>query len=542
MGFEYHRRGDNIVVVTMDMDGQSANTMSHAYHELMGATLARLESEQGLSGVIITSAKKTFFAGGDLNALLANPGADAAYRAWLNDDKAFLRRLERLGVPTVAAINGAALGGGLEICLACNHRVIVDDRAAVTGLPEVTLGLLPGAGGCARLPRLTGLAPALDLLLTGRMVPPSEALELGIVDRIVPSHGELLPAALDWIHEQTEVPMQPWDRIQSLRSEAEMTEARTLIATTRGRVLAETKGLMPGPLKIIEVVEAGLVMDIDTVLALETRLFCDLLGLTETRAAIMLNFFASNALRSGKLRPEGPRHRIEALEITGEGAEALAALAAKHRITCGPAPLKARLAGNEIMLRETGEKPLRLRSEGSVIEIEAGAPDATTRAYDLARQLGKLPVVVTEHSFIGRLRDAQNDEIRRLLVEGNAPAALTVQARALGLDLDLPDIDGPVAKDSIDRLLYRVSLEAMDCIAEGLLRHEAEADLASVHGFGFPRHLGGAVQFARGQSLETFFARCDALASRHGDRFRPSSALRTHFRVARPYAARKDPR
>ncbi|MCA2013665.1 enoyl-CoA hydratase/isomerase family protein [Cereibacter sphaeroides] len=536
MGFDYQRRDDGIVVVTMDMDGQSANTMSQVYHDLMGATVARLEGEAGLKGVVIASAKKTFFAGGDLHALLANEGADAAYRAWLNEDKGFLRRLEQLGAPVVAAINGAALGGGLEICLACHHRVIVEDRAAVTGLPEVTLGLLPGAGGCARLPWLTGLAPALDLLLSGRMMAPAEALDLGVVDELVPTRDDLLPAALAWIHAQTEPPVQSWDRPVAPRSEVEMAKARTLLAETRARIMAETRGLLPGPLKIIELVEAGLVMEVDTVLALESRLFCDLLGLPETRAAITLNFFAANALRSGKLRPDGPRHRIEALEITGDGADALTALARKRRITVGPAPLKAQVTGDEILLGEAGEDPLRLHRSGPVVEIHAGAPAATARAYDLVPQLGLMPLVV-RGAFLDRLRAALQDEVAHLLDEGNAPGALAAQAHAAGLDLTLPEGEGPVADDVTDRLLTRLSLEALTALAEGVLQHEAEADLASVQAAGFPRHLGGAVQYAREQGPDAFLARCDALADRLGDRFRPSSALRAYLRDAKSYAA-----
>ncbi|MEC7256470.1 MAG: enoyl-CoA hydratase/isomerase family protein [Pseudomonadota bacterium] len=211
MGFDYRRDASGIVIVTMDMDGQSANTMSQVYHQLMGDTVARLESEPGLAGVVFTSAKKTFFAGGDLHGLMQSAGGDAAYQDWLNEDKGYLRRLEHLPVPVVAAINGAALGGGFEICLACNHRIVVDDPGAVVGLPEVTLGLLPGAGGVVRLPRMLPMAPALDLLLSGRFVAPPEALELGLVDQIVPTRDDLLPAALEWISSAQARAVQPWE-------------------------------------------------------------------------------------------------------------------------------------------------------------------------------------------------------------------------------------------------------------------------------------------------------------------------------------------
>src|SRR5439155_20446332 len=132
---------------------------------------------------------------------------------FVRDGKAKLRRLETLGKPVVAAINGAALGGGLEICLACHHRVIVDDNKAVVGFPEVQLGLLPGAGGVVRSVRMLGLASALtNLLLQGQRIKPAEAKELGVVDEIVATRDELVPAAKAWINAQGEdFAGQPWD-------------------------------------------------------------------------------------------------------------------------------------------------------------------------------------------------------------------------------------------------------------------------------------------------------------------------------------------
>ena len=159
----YEKGQDQIVVLTLDMPGQSANTMNAAYREAMAATLTRLEAEKDeIAGVVITSAKKTFCAGGDLNELIK---VDKAHAKSFYDSvlvlKAQLRRLETLGKPVVAAINGAALGGGWEICLACHHRVALDDKSVQLGLPEVTLGLLPGGGGVVRMVRMLGLEKAL---------------------------------------------------------------------------------------------------------------------------------------------------------------------------------------------------------------------------------------------------------------------------------------------------------------------------------------------------------------------------------------------
>src|SRR5919199_3288297 len=211
----YEKDDDGVVVLTMDAPGQSANTMNAAFAESMLATVERLEAEKDdIRGVVITSAKKTFFAGGDLNDLKAVTKEQAAeFASFVRENKARLRRLETLGRPVVAAINGAALGGGLEICLACHHRVIVDDAKAVVGFPEVQLGLLPGLGGVVRTVRMVGIVDALmQLLLQGQRHKPAKAKELGIVDEVVAPREELVPAAKAWIEAQgAEFAGQPWD-------------------------------------------------------------------------------------------------------------------------------------------------------------------------------------------------------------------------------------------------------------------------------------------------------------------------------------------
>ena len=160
----YEQDSDGIVVLTLDDPTSSANTMNDLYVASMGAAVDRLEAEKdGITGVVVTSAKKTFFAGGDLKRMIqAGPDDAADVFAGIESIKAQLRRLETLGRPVVAAINGAALGGGLEIALACHHRIALDDPRTQLGLPEVTLGLLPGGGGVTRVVRMLGLSDGAD--------------------------------------------------------------------------------------------------------------------------------------------------------------------------------------------------------------------------------------------------------------------------------------------------------------------------------------------------------------------------------------------
>ena len=212
--FRWAADDDGIVVLTMDDPDQSANTMNETFRASFVETVDRLEAEKdSITGVVITSAKKTFFAGGDLNLLRSRrPRARGRVRRrrWPARRRQ-LRRLETLGRPVVAAINGAALGGGYEIALACHHRIALDAKGSEIGLPEVTLGLLPGGGGVARTVRMFGIQNALlNILLQGQRRKPRAALELGMVDEVVATPEEMLAHAKEWIKANPDA-VQPWD-------------------------------------------------------------------------------------------------------------------------------------------------------------------------------------------------------------------------------------------------------------------------------------------------------------------------------------------
>ena len=213
--FNYEKDADGIVTVTMDMTGP-VNAMNAEYRDAMNATVEKLENEEGLTGVVFASAKKTFFAGGDLNDLVqAKKGDEGQFMEVLSMTKDRLRRLEKLPVPVVAAINGAALGGGFEICLATNYRIAYNHKSVQIGLPEVGLGLLPGGGGIVRMVNLIGLQAALPFLMEGKKVVPEKALEAGMIHELVEAVEELVPRAKAWILENKdneEASIQPWDR------------------------------------------------------------------------------------------------------------------------------------------------------------------------------------------------------------------------------------------------------------------------------------------------------------------------------------------
>jgi 3-hydroxyacyl-CoA dehydrogenase / enoyl-CoA hydratase / 3-hydroxybutyryl-CoA epimerase len=320
--FEYCKDDDGIVEITMNMSG-SANTMDDEYRRSMEQTLLRLERETPLSGVVIASAKKTFVAGGDLNVLLAvRPGQEGAFFARLEADKSCLRRLERLKTPIVAAINGAALGGGFELCLACNHRVVWDHPAAVVGLPEVTLGLLPGGGGIVRLVNLLGLEKALPLLLEGARMNARQAHEAGLVDAIVAKRDDLIPHAKAWIKANSAAWSQPWDRKGHAIPGGTAREPRLIQVLQRANLalFKKTRGLLPAPPRIVTMAAEATMVDFDTALREESRALAYLVTLPESKNIISTMFFQMNQVVRGASRPKDiARSEVKKLAVIGAG-------------------------------------------------------------------------------------------------------------------------------------------------------------------------------------------------------------------------------
>jgi 3-hydroxyacyl-CoA dehydrogenase/enoyl-CoA hydratase/3-hydroxybutyryl-CoA epimerase len=307
----WEQDGDGIVVLTLDDPNQSANTMNEAYLASMAATLDRLEAEKdSITGVVITSAKKTFFAGGDLHDLIKATRADAPQVAQgVREIKRQLRRLETLGTPVVAAINGAALGGGLEICLACHHRIAVDDSKVVMGFPEVQLGLLPGAGGVVRTVRMLGIADALlNLLLQGQRHRPAKAMELKILDEVVPTKDELVPAAKAWIKANPEAHTQPWD-VKGYKIPGGTPSNPKFAANLPAfpaNLRKQLKGAnFPAPHHIMAAAVEGAQVDFDNAIEIEGRYFTDLVTGQVSKNMIQAFFFDMQKVNGDRDRPEG---------------------------------------------------------------------------------------------------------------------------------------------------------------------------------------------------------------------------------------------
>nr|WP_271213700.1 3-hydroxyacyl-CoA dehydrogenase NAD-binding domain-containing protein [Rhodococcus wratislaviensis]GLK40915.1 3-hydroxyacyl-CoA dehydrogenase [Rhodococcus wratislaviensis] len=320
----WEQTDSGVVVLTFDDPTQSVNTMTAAWSASLSAALDRLTAlGSDLTGVILTSAKKTFFAGGDLGDLLATTPEQAGdLTAFADGAKAMLRRLETLGVPVVAALGGSALGGGFEIALACHHRIAMDSPAIRIGLPEVTLGLLPGGGGVVRTVRLLGLDTALDkVLLPGTAHRVQDALELGLIDRVVPDVDALIPAATEWIAANPGA-AQPWDRGEPIPGGTAYTPAIEVGLPMRSSMLrARHKGApMPAPANILSAAVESTQVDFDTASAIETRYFVELATGPISKNIIQGTFFDKQAIKSGASRPKGhPVHRASFAAVLGAG-------------------------------------------------------------------------------------------------------------------------------------------------------------------------------------------------------------------------------
>jgi 3-hydroxyacyl-CoA dehydrogenase/enoyl-CoA hydratase/3-hydroxybutyryl-CoA epimerase len=298
-GYNYALGPHSIAVVTFDLPGK-ANIMNDDFMAAMDELMPRLEAQrQALNGIILTSAKRTFFAGGDLALMRrSEPGQETYLFEHFERLKGYFRRLENLNVPTVAAINGTALGGGYELCLACHRRIALSVPAIRIGLPEIQFGILPAAGGVVRLTGLIGLRPALEFLLTGRQVDPASALAAKLVDELAATEGELMERAIDWIL-RTSNPQQPWDvnTCTPLAHSDVVTRAREEVLYWVGSEGGPENGAAQ---TIAEIAVESTVAAFDDVASAETRGFVKLL-LTPVAKARISAFFEDRGLRQPAL-------------------------------------------------------------------------------------------------------------------------------------------------------------------------------------------------------------------------------------------------
>ncbi|HEY6641271.1 3-hydroxyacyl-CoA dehydrogenase NAD-binding domain-containing protein [Povalibacter sp.] len=312
-----------IAIITLDVPDKPMNVVSPQFIDEFIAAIERAAGDAAIKGAIVTSAKPAFMAGADLKYILGIAGGalplKQAYEFSRKPSVLMHRRMETCGKPFVAAINGLALGGGYELALACHYRVIVDDAKAVVGLPEVTVGLLPGSGGTQRLARMIGLDAALPLLIEGRTVAPAEALHLGMVDRIVPA-SQLIDAAREWIL-QSANPVRAWD-VKGYRSSNGLLNPAVVRVMSEypARIAAQTRRNFPAPIAILDCLFEGLLLPFDKALDVESKHFARLLCDPVSRNLIRTSFVNKGEAAKLARRPAGiPKSRVTKVGILGAG-------------------------------------------------------------------------------------------------------------------------------------------------------------------------------------------------------------------------------
>ncbi len=305
MSINFEQDAQGIVTLTIDMPGRSMNVINSELEGPLEAALSRIEQAPDITGIILTSGKESFVAGADIEGLFHIKEPLQAFEL-AQQLKATLFRLERCGRPVVCAMPGTALGGGLEIALACHYRIAIDHPKARFGLPEVKLGLLPGGGGTQRLPRLIGIQAALPLLLEGKELKPAKALAAGILDALASDRADLLAQARAWISANPKARAR-WDdrkfRIPGGDSKHPANVQMWAIAPSMLR--QKTQGLYPAPQNILSCVFEGCLLDIETGCEIESRYFAELAVGQVCKNTLSSLWFQLNDLKKGAARPAG---------------------------------------------------------------------------------------------------------------------------------------------------------------------------------------------------------------------------------------------
>jgi len=306
----YDLDADGIVTLTIDYPHKTMNVIDQAFMDSLGECIDKLAADPAVKGAIITSGKDAFVAGADLNAMEANLDKTASDSVPVLFEKfgslsRLFRRLETCGKPVVAALNGTAMGGGFELALACHHRLLVNTPHAVVGLPEVQVGLLPGAGGTQRLPRLIGIQAAMPYLMEGKHATSEQALKAGLVHALA-SPAELMDRAKQWLLDSPNA-VQPWDVKGFKFPGGNALDPRVAPAFVVGNTMvqANTFHNLPAPQAIQSCLYEGSLLPIDKALSIETKYLLTVAKNPVSNSMIRTLFINKTKVEKGLHRPSG---------------------------------------------------------------------------------------------------------------------------------------------------------------------------------------------------------------------------------------------
>jgi 3-hydroxyacyl-CoA dehydrogenase/enoyl-CoA hydratase/3-hydroxybutyryl-CoA epimerase len=318
---------NGIATITFDEQGSPVNTMCLQWQDDLDAVAAQVVKDKAqLRGIVLASAKSTFFAGADLKGVMRSTTADGP-RVFTEIEriKRNFRTLETLGVPVVSCLNGAALGGGWEVALVGHHRIAFNSPKVQFGLPEITLGLIPGGGGITKMTRVLGLMAAQPYVLESKLFGPEEALKIGVVHELVATPEELMPRALAFIEAaqgKPEAAQHVWDRKDYKMPGGTPSNPKIagMLSVAPAVLKQKTRGLYPAPEAALAAMVEGAMVDFDTAMRIESRYLAGLMVSPVAKNMINTFFFNLNAIKGGQSRPKGvPRYQPKKVGVLGAG-------------------------------------------------------------------------------------------------------------------------------------------------------------------------------------------------------------------------------
>jgi 3-hydroxyacyl-CoA dehydrogenase/enoyl-CoA hydratase/3-hydroxybutyryl-CoA epimerase len=480
---DYEVNGQGVATLTWNMKDRPVNVMNDQSLAIFSELIERALADPAVKGMVIASAKRDFVTGADLVTFLSDRRPEVIHEKG-RLTQAILRRMESGSKPVCAALTGSALGGGLEIALACHRRIVADNPAIRLGLPEVTLGLLPGAGGTQRLPRLIGVRAAIPLLVEGRLFPAADALRSGVVHEVVPE-AEVLSRAVAWVASQAGPVVQPWDVKGFVFPGGALDPVATyqVFATETARITARTQNNLPAPRHVLSSIFEGCATDLDTGLKAELRHFVACVCSVESKNIIRTNFFGVSDAARLKHRPHGvPPLVVERLAVAGDRAVVadLIELARTARlpvswlapsgdllppewtdhVTQVSSPQALEACSFLVSAADSGIEshmtacaflwngPQGARSDGvglrpassnsrlvEVIRHDATPAVAIAQAMDLVRRLGKVPLLVRaiDGTYVERVCAAYEQALTQLSRQGVSSVLINSAARQIGM-------------------------------------------------------------------------------------------------------------
>jgi 3-hydroxyacyl-CoA dehydrogenase/enoyl-CoA hydratase/3-hydroxybutyryl-CoA epimerase len=318
---------NGIATITFDEQGSPVNTMCLQWQDDLDAIAAEVVKDKAqLRGIVLASAKSTFFAGADLKGVMRSTAADGP-RVFTEIEriKRNFRTIETQGVPVVSCLNGAALGGGWEVALVGHHRIAVNNPKIQFGLPEITLGLIPGGGGITKMTRVLGLMAAQPYILESKLFGPEEALKIGVVHELVATPEELMPKALAFIEAaqgKPEAAQHVWDRKDYKMPGGTPSNPKIagMLSVAPAVLKQKTRGLYPAPEAALAAMVEGAMVDFDTAMRVESRYLAGLMTGNVARNMINTFFFNLNAIKGGQSRPKDvPRYQPKKVGVLGAG-------------------------------------------------------------------------------------------------------------------------------------------------------------------------------------------------------------------------------